>query len=182
MRQTPLARRLALASVCIGLMGLAACASPARPEAMALAAGAVVPATASDVGYRAVRVAAVQGGGETNPMWMSNVSNAEFKAALETSLQATNYFNAHGPLTVTASMIDLQRPLAGLDMSTTIQVRYSVTDASGRVVFDDTVSATGTARMGDAFIGTERLRMANEAAVRENIKAFIDRFRANARR
>jgi len=35
--------------------------------------------------------------------------------------------------------------------------------------------------MGDAFAGVERLRLANEKSIRENIKQFITRFRANAR-
>ena len=30
-----------------------------------------------------------------------------------------------------------------------------------------------TAKMGDAFVGTERLRLANEGAVRENISKLI---------
>jgi hypothetical protein len=35
--------------------------------------------------------------------------------------------------------------------------------------------------MGQAFMGVERLRMANEASIRENIEAFLTRFRARAR-
>jgi hypothetical protein len=57
-----------------------------------------------------------------------------------------------------------------------------VKDASGRLIFDDTVAATGTAKMGEALIGSDRLRLANEYAVRENIKAFIERFRTHTAR
>ena len=41
--------------------------------------------------------------------------------------------------------------------------------------------ATGTASMGQSLLATERLRMANEASIRENIKTFLTRFRARAR-
>ena len=43
------------------------------------------------------------------------------------------------------------------------------------------VAATGTASMGQSLLATERLRMANEASIRENIKTFLTRFRARAR-
>lgn len=35
--------------------------------------------------------------------------------------------------------------------------------------------------MGKALLGDERLRLANEKSIKENIKQFITRFRANAR-
>lgn len=79
-------------------------------------------------------------------------------------------------------MLELKQPMVGLDMSVTSRARYSVTDASGKLIFDDTIAATGTAKMGEAFVGTERLRLANEYAIRENIKAFIERFRTHTAR
>ena len=83
-------------------------------------------------------------------------------------------------MTVSASLIDLKQPLAGFDLSVISQVRYTVTRAE-RVLFDETVAATGTASMGQSLLATERLRMANEASIRENIKTFLTRFRARAR-
>lgn len=172
-------RRLGAVAAAIGLLALGACASGARPEAMA-----VLPSTFEAVrpgapGYQSVRVTAVQGGGETNPLWISNVSNAEFKTALESSLQTSGYFKADGPWGLTATMVDLQRPMAGFSFSVVSRVRYSVLDRSGAVVFDETVAATGTATMGDSIVGVERLRMANEASIRENIQAFLVRFKAH---
>ena len=41
--------------------------------------------------------------------------------------------------------------------------------------FDDTVSATGTATMGEAFAGVERLRLAIEKAAKANIEVFLGR-------
>jgi len=168
----------------LGLLSLGACASAARPEAMAVLPSTVAAAKAGDVGYQAVKIANVSGGTATNPLLWSEVASGDFRQALESSLKATGYLGAtaDAPLSLTAAMLELKQPMAGLDMSVTSRVRYSVTDASGRIVFDDTVAATGTAKFGEALAGAERLRMANEYAIRENIKAFIERFRAHTAR
>ena len=174
-------RRLAAAAVVASLMGLAACASPSRPEFMALPTTAGLTAAPGDVGYHAVTTVNVSGGTETNPLWTAQVSNEDFKTALETSLAAAGYVGTEGrPLVVTASLINLNQPLVGIDLAVTSQVRYTVT-RDGQIIFDDTVSATGVGTMSDAFAAVERLRIANEKAIKENIKAFLTRFRANAR-
>jgi len=97
------------------------------------------------------------------------------------SLKAANYLADQADQAkaeIVANLVELKRPMAGLDMSVTTQVRYSATDtATGSVVFDDTVGATGTAKFGDSLIGVERLRLANEAAIKANIEAFIARLK-----
>ena len=177
-------RRAALVALSLGLLSLGACASAARPEAMTVLPSTVAAAKAGDFGHEAIRIANVSGGTDTNPLLWSEVASGDFRQALESSLRATGYLGAtaSAPLSLTAAMLELKQPMAGLDMSVTSRVRYSVTDASGRIVFDDTVAATGTAKMSEAFVGTERLRLANEYAIRENIKAFIERFRAHTAR
>jgi hypothetical protein len=177
-------RRAVVAVMSLGLLSLGACASAARPEAMTVLPSSVSAAKAGDVGYQAVKIVNVSGGTETNPLLWSEVASGDFRQALESSLKATGYLGAtdSAPLSLTAAMLELKQPLAGLDLSVTSRVRYSVTDASGRLVFDETVAATGTAKMGESLMATERLRLANEYAVRENIKAFIERFRAHVAR
>lgn len=174
-------RRIAAAGLVAALMGVAACATPSNPAMMTLAATPGLTASAGDLGYRSVTSVTVSGGQSTNPLWTSQVSNADFKTALEGSLAAAGYMGTEGqPMTVSASLINLKQPLAGFDMTVTSQVRYTVARGE-RTVFDETVGATGTATMGQALVAGERLRMANEAAIRENIKEFLTRFRARAR-
>lgn len=176
--------------ICVGLTSaallasLGACASAARPEAMTVLPSTIQVAQQGDLAYHAIKITNVSGGTSTNPMLWSEVSTGDFRQALEESLRAANYLGstADAPLGLTASMMDLKKPMAGFDMSVTSVVRYTVTDKAGAVVFDDTVSAVGTARMGEALVGTDRLRLANEYSIRENIRAFIERFRADARR
>lgn len=170
-------RRVAGAAVILALLGLGACASASRPEAMTLSATPGLIAGAGDVGYHSVTSVTVAGGTETNPLWVSSVSNDDFRTALEASLDAAGYLGTSGsPLAVSANLEKLQQPIAGLDMSVTSTVRYSVT-REGTVVFDDTVAATGTATMGEALAAVERLRLANEKSIRENIRQFLERFR-----
>lgn len=173
-------RSLTTAAVVAALMGLAACATPSNPALMTVPATPGLTASAGDPGYKSVTAVNVSGGKETNPLWTAQVSNADFKTALEASLAAAGYMGADGaPLTVTASLIALKQPFAGLDLSVTSEVRYSVT-GSGRILFDETVGATGTASMSDALIATERLKIANEKSIKENIREFLRRFRERA--
>jgi hypothetical protein len=172
----------ALFVVAAAALSLGACASGARPDFMALTtanATGVTPAALGQAGYQKLRVSKVQGGSQTNPAWMSNVSDEDFRTALEASLKGFNYTatDASGAAyDVVASITDLQRPMMGLDMSVTIKVRYSITPiAGGAPIFDETLSATGTAKMGEAFAGSERLQKAIEYAVRANIQTFIQR-------
>lgn len=162
-------------------LSLAACATPSLPAKMTAAADVVPAATPGSKTYRALSVAAVQGGEETNPLLASQVSNADFKTALEASLRNIEYLavDSGGAYRVTASITELQQPLAGLDMSVTSRVRYTVVPAGGGApILDETIAYTGTATMGEAFVGVERLRMANEYAVKGSIETFIKKLEA----
>ncbi|MDP3406388.1 MAG: hypothetical protein Q8S03_16985 [Brevundimonas sp.] len=162
-----------------GLLGLAACATPSNPAMMTLPATAGLIATPGSTAYRSVTTVNVAGGQETNPLWTAQVSDADFKLALENSLGAANYLGTEGrPTVVNATLMALRQPLAGLDISVTSQVRYTVTQ-SGQPIFDELVAATGTATMSDALIAAERLKMANEKSIQENIRQFLIRFRTN---
>ncbi|CAN7199083.1 hypothetical protein LJR225_000640 [Phenylobacterium sp. LjRoot225] len=160
---------------------LTACASGARPDSMAFTNTAGAPVTQAEPGYKAFRVVHVDGGSKTNPLWMSSVSSEDFQKALESSLQSLGLLSddpAKAKAEITANLQALDRPLAGLDMSVTSKVRYSAKSTSDqKVIFDDTVAATGTAKFGDALVGVQRLKLANEAAMKENIKAFVERLR-----
>lgn len=177
----PSIRPAAAAVLALALSGLAACATPSDPTRMSVPATPGLTASAGDVGYHAVRTVTVSGGSDTNPLWTSQVSDQAFKSALETSLTAAGYVGSEGePMTVNASLLDLKQPMIGLDMTVTSQVRYSVTQGN-RTVFDETVSAAGTATVSEAFVAVERLRLANEKSILENIKSFLTRFGERAR-
>ncbi|MDX2288256.1 MAG: hypothetical protein NW217_05480 [Hyphomicrobiaceae bacterium] len=125
--------------------------------------------------YQSVGIASVSGGEETNPLLMSKVSSNDFKEALKGSL-LQNQFHAVGTqkYQVSAEIQEVQQPLVGLDMSVTSKVRYKVVRTSDKaVVYDNVVTATHTATVGDSLVGSERLRLANEGAIKKNIASFI---------
>jgi len=154
---------------------LAACAAPAKPEAM-------VP-TELDVGKRhphSVSVAA-QGGRETSALSSSKISNEDFVTALRTALEQSGTFSSvltddTGTYKLDVAIIDLDQPAMGFDMTVTMTASWRLRHAAtGKVVFDEFIDTSHTATVGEAFAGIKRLRYANEGAARKNIAEGIRR-------
>lgn len=181
MIRSSLSSRLAPVLAITAMMGLAACASASRPEAMMVSAVDGQTARPGDVGYHAIRSVTAAGGSETNPMWTSQVSTEALQSAVELSLASAGYMGSEGePLTVQVAMMGLDQPAFGLDLKVVSRVRY-VVSRNGREIFNETIEAEGTAGMGDAFAAVERLRLANEKSIQANITRFLTRFRSTVR-
>jgi hypothetical protein len=171
-----------LGSAFASVLFLSGCvASGADPNRIAIVATADARFPADHPFYGKTSLGNVQGGSNTNPLWMSNVSDTEFESGLLNSLRsagllAENQSNAR--YRMVANLQDLKRPFVGLDMSVTMTVRYTVSPlAGGAPVFDEVVSAVGTATVSDAFIGSKRLQLANEKAAQANIAEMMRRVR-----
>lgn len=173
-------------------VGLAACASPASPSGMQLAAGSAAAAHQGEPSWRALRIGEIRGGSDTDPLWLSHISNAAFRTALETSLGGLDFLAAGGAgagYVVDARIVDVQLPvgakdpvliIAPVEWEVTVKVRYTVTPAAGGApVFDDVVAATGSG--APAFSASTRVRNAAEAAVRANLESFVQRLRTEWR-
>ncbi len=110
-------------------------------------------------------------------MWMSNVAGSDFERALEASLKASGLLaqNRQASLyQVNADLVKMDQPFVGLDMTVTAYVRYELVERkTGKAIYSKEVRTPFTATMGDAFLGVERLKVANEGAVKANIKQFI---------
>lgn len=119
----------------------------------------------------------VTGGKETNPAWMSNVSSSEFERALEDSLRSVGMLSANrqtGRFQLVVHLEKLDQPFMGFDMTVTSTVAYTLVErASGKTVWQKTLAVPYTAKVSDAFVGTERLRLANEGTIRQNITQLI---------
>jgi hypothetical protein len=60
-------------------------------------------------------------------------------------------------------------------MTVTASVAYRLTDtASGAVVYQDTRTSIGTASLNDAVLNVNRLRIADERALRANLRKLIE--------
>jgi hypothetical protein len=71
-------------------------------------------------------------------------------------------------------LVSVDQPLVGFDMTVTTTVTYTLLDPAGNQVWSKSVSAPHTATVSDAFLGVERLRLANEGSAKENIRRALD--------
>ena len=155
---------------------LGACASGARIENMEVA-GEPAQRIAPTPLRKQLAVRDVSGGNETNPLWKSNVGNPEFGGALRNSLRTTGLLAEAAPahFALDAQLNALEQPMFGLDMTVTANVTYTLANpASGRTIWQKTLVTPYTAHVSDAFAGFERIRLANEGAIRANIGQLID--------
>lgn len=155
---------------------LGGCASPAMTENMQVL-GTLEQRTTPSVLREQIVVKDVTGGQETNPMWTSEVSSSSFHRALESSLQNVGLLAPiqSGQYQLVAHLEELDQPLMGLDLKVTANVRYTLVEtASGKSVYERSISLPYTATVGDAFAAVKRLRLANEGAIRVNIEALIN--------
>lgn len=158
---------------------LSGCASPAEYKNMVYVAPQSSKAMPASKLHQAISLSTVQGGKDTNPLWISKVSNDDFQKALELSLQEAGYLSkGNSVYALTANLKSLKIPLfkLGLNRTVTSSVNYSLgkVKTDGNILNED-VNAEFTATVSDAFLGNERLRMANEGSIKENIKQLIDR-------
>jgi hypothetical protein len=159
------------------LAGLGACAMPANYTSMVpeLASADLGPGPAPS--YRgAITVASVSIGTDTSTPWTSQIGSAEFQDALVRTLMLANLASPQGGrFRLDATLLGLSRPFAGFAMTVTASVAYRLTDtATGAVVYQETRTSLGTASLNDAVMNANRLRIADERALRANIRKLIE--------
>ena len=156
-------------------LSLGACATASTTGAMVPTLVAENIIEVDSVLYESVAVGEVTGGKETNPLWVSKVANDDFAGALSQTLSAhamlapeTNKYR------LDADLVGLKQPFAGLDMTVTSTVQYTLTDVdANEVVYSSEVKTPYTAKMGDAFVAVQRLKLANEGSIRANLSTMI---------
>lgn len=150
---------------------LAGCATQ---QAMTVGAGDVVTPVAK---YRqALAVGEVKGGQAMNVLTVPGVTSEAFKAALESSLAANSYMAQGTPkYVINVEIQDLKQPLMGLDLDVTSSVIYRVTGGGTTTPYN--IQATATAGVSDSLIAADRMRVANERAMKDNIRKFLQALR-----
>jgi hypothetical protein len=182
--------RPALAS--LGLVLLTACATASSPDEMSVAAGALAAPAPGSRSDHSFRLGDATGGGSTSAIGLSDVSDEALRKALSASLRNLGYLAddpSKAAYVVSADLVDLDRPVAALDpallvvpidLSVTVRIRYTVSRAQGGPpLFNDIVATTATATVDDALTPAGRVRKANEAAMRLNTIAFLQRLEAD---
>lgn len=150
--------------------GLAACATP-----QAMTVVGIAPPSPK---YRnAIAVRSVTGGAAMNVLTMPGVANEPFKTALETTLAANGFLAQSGApkFFLDAEITDLEQPLIGLDLAVTANVTYRLSSSAGVATYPTKTSSTAT--FSDSPMAADRLRIANERAMHDNIKQFLQGLR-----
>jgi len=164
-----IARRLGAIACVATLAVLAGCAAPAHKENMT-----ATPAVAVKKLPYSVSVD-TRGGAETGAMDSSNVSNADLKAAIESSIAKSNLFKSvvqgkNGDYELTVTVTQLSKPMFGGAFTVTMETGWSLIKASDKsVVLRKAIRSSHTAELSDSLVGVTRLRLAVEGAVRNNI-------------
>ena len=129
-------------------------------------------------GY-SIRIHDVVGGEATNMWTGSKISSETFLEVLARTIDQDGYFALVGPtdpsdFILGVRIIDQRQPLMGIAMTVGLSVDYGLFDAAETLLYQDVIDRDYTAKFSDAFIGTTRLNMANEGAVRVNIRAALE--------
>lgn len=153
--------------------GLVGCAPPATVTEMV--PGAPVGATPAPAYRNAISVGAVTLGGNAGTPWRSAVGPAEVQEAVVRTLAAAGLGQpAGGRYRLDAQLLTLSRPFAGFAMTVTATIAWRLTDSTnGTVVYDRTLSGLGTATLEDAIDNDNRLRVADQRAVRANLQQLV---------
>jgi hypothetical protein len=176
--------RLAPASAALLALSLCGCGTPSQPLTMAIQAPEAlqVRGWVPEALKAQVSVTPVQGGAETGRWWGSQVSAVALQQALEASLHAVGMAPlAPQPATrfeLQAQLLQLDQPkvpVAGVTVG--VAVLYSLVERSGdgrTVVYQRRIANQEDAALGDALLSpSERLRIANERALRANIGLLL---------
>lgn len=121
-------------------------------------------------------VSVVELPGEHQSTFSAQISDEALANAVKAALKESGMLaDMDEKYSVLPTLIHLKQPMAGLDMTVTATINYLVRDiATNKVVKDQSLSTTYTAGMTEAFVGTTRVRLASEGAVRDNVAQFID--------
>lgn len=162
------------------ILFLFGCASPARVDKMVPTTDQVAANEPISKSLReSIIVTSVSGGEDTNPLWTSEIGNEEFKEALIQSLKNAGLYNAinsNSKYELIATLVEVQQPLFGLDLSVVTKAHYRLVDKKTRQsLLNEEIISSFTATVSDSFLAVERLRLANEGSAKANITQLIDK-------
>jgi len=141
------------------------------PDVAAAGAGRAPAATHRN----AITVGSITLGRDTATPWASAVAPDQVREALVQTLASAQLGQAAGGrFRLDATLLTLDRPYAGFAMTVTAAIAWRLTEAAtGRVVYDKTLTAIGTATLDDAVENNNRLRIADQRAVRANLQQLV---------
>jgi hypothetical protein len=154
----------------IVVVGITGCASSANREAM----------LAKDIqitkGHPQTVSVKTAGGAETTAMDSSNISDEDFRAAIEESIAQSKVFKSvvqgkDSDYELAVSIAQLDKPVFGLTFTVNLEANWVLIKQADRsVVMKKVIKSSHSATVGDAFAAVTRLRLAVEGAAKKNIE------------
>lgn len=175
-------RSISLFLVALGAgLALSGCGTPADPEGMrlAVAAGLQLRGWVPEALRQQVMLGQVLGGQPTGRMWGSKISDEALRVALDESLKAAGMRAPQpqgGRYELRAALLALEQPVVALgDARVVVTMAYELLDkSSGSKLYQRELRSVHVAEFGDAMLDqNERMRLANEGALRKNINAAL---------
>lgn len=168
-------RLILLVSIVSILVG---CTSPTRIDRMTISEQEAGKYTVSTPLANSISVNSVTGGGEMNPLWTPEIENNEFKQALIDSLALAQLLasDAKGPYTLNAKMVRVDHSPPKTGITVTSVIHYTLVHSlDGKELFNEAISNSYDARFDEAFLYVERLKLAHEKSIRNDITQLINR-------
>ncbi len=159
--------------ICIS-SGLIGCSSPASKD------GIVAHDILNIKHHPNTVLVKAQGGSETGAMDSSNISNKDFAQAIEESIIESKLFTRviHGEgsdYLLNVTIVSMSKPMFGASFTVSMEAAWSLSDAASKeAVLRKSIKSSHTVTMGQALIGTTRLRLAVEGAARKNIQLGLE--------
>jgi len=130
-----------------------------------------------DYKNKTLEIGNVMGGEFTNEIEGSKINALILKVALIESFKKYKIFlitDTDADYILNATIMYQIQPLAGLDMTVKLLVKYSlINQNSNEKKWTKDINSIHTAKFSDSLIGMERLNMANEGAIRKNIEILL---------
>ncbi|TDX32532.1 hypothetical protein [Rhodovulum visakhapatnamense] len=171
-----MARRSLL--VALPLLFLGACVQTGPMGSMA--PGVIGPVAPGSAWANAVGTVTGTDGLVANPMWNAEFSGPGFRSDLAQSLSRAGILTAGGTYRLNADVQSVTQPQTGTRVQVAMVVHYTIHDATGLAVFDQTVTTSYTSPLGQAVRGVDRLRIASENAAKDNIALLLRSLGASA--
>ncbi|MDM4766939.1 hypothetical protein [Pelomonas sp. SE-A7] len=158
---------------------LAGCGTPSEPLTMGLtpADALQMRSWVPDALRQNVSLGPVSGGQATNRWWGSKVSSQALEQAFEDSLRSVGMFpqtREAGRYQLDIKLTDLDQPMVSLDTTVRLAISYTLIDRTSKAaLYQRTLRNAATVELTDKLMPVERLRLANEAAIRDSIRQVL---------
>ena len=103
------------------------------------------------------------------------IKNEDLKLAVESGVLSSQLFSGVGRnLNVSVSVLSIKNPMFGLDLTAETRVRWQIFNADSKEeIFNSVISSSHTSTVGDSLVAAQRLKMANQEALRKNIEMAL---------